>query len=76
MSKATITIEEDSFTGKVKAEIIFDPPLPPGEKNDEWLEKVPTTQLTGMLLMDHLLERLEGDYEAKVIEDDPHGPRH
>lgn len=78
MSKATITIQEDD-DGRVKAEVLFDPPLPPGKHDDEWLEKIPTSQLTAILLMDQVLQRLEGDYEVNVIDDangGSHGPRH
>ena len=75
MSKATITIQEDDATGRVKTEVLFDPPE--GKRDDEWLEKIPTSQLTAILLMDHILDRLEGDYEIRTIDgDEIHGSRH
>lgn len=75
MSKATITIEEND-DGKVKAEVIFEPRLPPGKHDYEWLEKIPTSQLTALLLMDNLMERLEGDYIVNLVDGPENGQRH
>jgi len=76
LAKATLVIE-DFDDGMVKASVTFDPPLPDGERNEAWLDKIPTCQLTGMLLMDYVMDRLEGEAEVSVITDeDENGTRH